>query len=859
MLAQLGVRTAAGIPLSPAAPAAGQSTPPMDPTQAFKQALSAQQATKQHPSNYVQIDTGNKLARDGPDKLKIYLDVAKNGSIFIDEAYQLNGPAGQSVMDDLLAALENQRHELTVIFAGYKKEMEDFINGGNIGLASRLPGDLRLQFDDFDESIIRELLEKNVEKCKLKFAADDSFGSSSLNEKSSTGLVALARRIAQGCGKTGFANARTVRNQWDAVLKRMSTRVSEAQRKGGQKLSSDFDIELVLEDFLGKEPNPARDPSLLKLHKMTGLRSAKATITKIATQLSINYAEEVRGQIPKPFSLNCIFAGNAGTGKTTAAELFADFLVSVGMATGFDKITPSAFMDETAGRTRTALGKVLNSAALTGRVLFIDEAHQMFETLDQGSMSSGVPVLKDGSRAAFETLVSSIPGDGSSTFILILAGYTDKLRDMLNHPKVDQGFRRRVPNWVEFDDFSNEELRLLLKQTAMSHPFHLTLDFATADQVVTQRLARLRASAGFGNAGTVRELVSTAASLQQSRIFDMEKATSQALADGVRRRLMPSDFELNKADTSNMSVEEKAEFAFRGLSHCGSLIDQFKRIARNAASILEARKAENKPLDSYLFLGPPGTGKTTIASRFAQFLHSLDILPTDTCEIVNGIDLTAAYVGQSKERVNDAFNKVRLGGVLFIDEAYELMPTDSYKVEVLGQICGNMTQPQYKDVVLIMAGYEKDMTALLKVANIGLRSRFEGHVINFEAWGVETSNSFIIDQLKCKKKWLSEKGIARLEALLREFIDLQGQNWASCRNCNTICSLISENYDNRHGEFKSEAPRRREEGKRQALNEQQMDDKEDLLEKEFYHMAKVEGKDIQFGLIKVPKTKSMQV
>ncbi len=78
-------------------------------------------------------------------------------------------------------------------------------------------------------------------------------------------------------------------------------------------------------------------------------------------------------------------------------------------------------MSESAELTRNALKDIIRSAALSGRVLFIDEAHTMFQ-VDERNKGGGVPPLNDGSRAAFETIVSSIPGDGSSAYVLILAG-----------------------------------------------------------------------------------------------------------------------------------------------------------------------------------------------------------------------------------------------------------------------------------------------------------------------------------------------------------------------------------------------------------------------------------------------------
>ncbi len=78
-------------------------------------------------------------------------------------------------------------------------------------------------------------------------------------------------------------------------------------------------------------------------------------------------------------------------------------------------------MFESAENTRNKLKDIIRSAALRGNVLLIDEAQTMFQ-VDERNKGGGIAPLSEGSRAAFETIVSSIPGDGSSAYVLILAG-----------------------------------------------------------------------------------------------------------------------------------------------------------------------------------------------------------------------------------------------------------------------------------------------------------------------------------------------------------------------------------------------------------------------------------------------------
>lgn len=304
----------------------------------------------------------------------------------------------------------------------------------------------------------------------------------------------------------------------------------------------------------------------------------------------------------------CVYAMYMYVGKTTMGKMFAEFLVRCGLASGITIVTPAQFMSESSSETRDNLKGVLKAAALSGRVLFIDEAHTMFE-VDGRNNGGGVPPLRDGSKTAFETIVSAIPGDGSSSFILILGGYTKELRDMLAHPNIDQGFARRVPNWVPFDDFDNEELRLLLKSTASDPRFNLHVDFPTVDMVVKHKLVGLRAKKGWGNAGSIVNIITDAAKEQQNRILESERRGDLYSPDDSTEKkkwkssqLLLIDFGINM-EMVTASNKEKVAQALKGLSNTAYFEGKFEEISESP-SLTNPMKKPN-----FVFVGPPGTGR----------------------------------------------------------------------------------------------------------------------------------------------------------------------------------------------------------------------------------------------------------
>lgn len=131
-----------------------------------------------------------------------------------------------------------------------------------------------------------------------------------------------------------------------------------------------------------------------------------------------------------------------------------------------------------------------------------------------------------------------------------------------------------------------------------------------------------------------------------------------------------------------------------------------------------------------VFAGDPGTGKTTVAKLVARTLYEIGAIPEDKCMEVPASQLVKGFVGQTAEHVESVM-KEALGGVLFIDEAYELAVKDSqntFNNDVLGVLIRYMED--YRDsLVVIAAGYEKEMKEFLS-SNVGLIRRFQW--ISFE-------------------------------------------------------------------------------------------------------------------------------
>jgi SpoVK/Ycf46/Vps4 family AAA+-type ATPase len=698
------------------------------------------------------------------------------GVIFIDEAYQLtsgNSPGGGAVLDYLLAEVENLMGKIVFLLAGYKKQMETFY-AHNPGIPSRFPIDM--EFVDYTDEELLEILDHKIRK---------GWSGAMQCEEGISGLYGriVARRIGRGRGHEGFGNARTVENVLDQIARRQATRISKARRK---KLKPD-DFLFTKEDLIGPAPSEALSNSTgwKKLSQMIGLESVKETVKVLLDSIQVNYERELAEEPLVEYTLNKVFLGNPGTGKTTVAKLYGAILVDLGLLSNGEVVVknPSDFVGAVIGGSEKQTKGIL--ASTVGKVLVIDEAYGLY------GGSTGPGAQNDPFKTAvIDTIVAevqSVPGDDRCVLLL---GYKDPMEDMFQN--VNPGLSRRFPmsTAFHFGDFSQAQLEQILEMKLKQSGFVAT---GEAKKVALEMLDRARNRPNFGNAGEIDIILNDTKARHQKR-YSSGQTKSSTLLEAI-------DFDENfdRAEKTETNVAK----LFEGTVGTEEIIAKLQGYQE---TVRELKGLGEDPKDcipfNFLFKGPPGTGKTTTAKKMGKVFYDMGFLANAEVVECSVSDLVAQYIGQTGPKVRQCLDKA-LGKVLFVDEAYRLAE-GHFAQEAIDELVDSVTKDKYsKKLIIILAGYDSDIDRLMTV-NQGLASRFS-ETVYFRSLKEGECIALLGSLLSERQKSLKNKNMNKsfdFSVLLAPTSSFQAQlmalfsklvtqsSWASARDVRTLAKQI---------------------------------------------------------------------
>ena len=505
---------------------------------------------------------------------------------------------------------------------------------------------------------------------------------------------------------------------------------------------------------LNEYSTPTLEEARYKLNSIIGIKELKEFIYNVQNNYKVQNIRERLGLTTSKISMNMIFAGNAGTGKTNAARTTFEYLNALGLLSRgvFKEVSKADFVSENINETAKKTMEVVNSAI--GGVLFIDEAYSLCESEEDKVGKEIVDALLKGIE------------DNRDDLIVILAGYENDMEKFLS---INPGLKSRFPNIIHFEDYTPYEMYAIALNIAKSKGYKIA-DNVEDDLIDLFAKNQISGKNDLGNARFVRNII------------------ENAIMDASRKYLQDKQKKIDLLEAHNFNFKVKAKFNLEERLNDIIGLEEVKNLLRSQYKLIVAQeKRKSVGVETKIeqnlnmvFAGNPGTGKTSIARLVAEMLNSMGLLKIGQLVETDRSNFVSEIPGQTSKKTEETF-KEAIGGILFIDEAYTLAydPLGREAIETLLKLIEDYS----KDVIVILAGYEKEMEDFFDV-NIGLRSRFPLWT-NFEDYKPDELSEMAIKLLESKGFKLSKNGYTSLKKSfvdIYENADMQSGNGRLVRN-----------------------------------------------------------------------------
>lgn len=520
-----------------------------------------------------------------------------------------------------------------------------------------------------------------------------------------------------------------------------------------------------------------------ELEQLVGLQNVKKQIRKTIQFLQFNKEVSQYGistQDVKAVANHTVLMGSPGTGKTTVARLLGKLYVAMGLlpsghvvAVNREKLV-AQYIGQTAPKTKEAIELAM------GGILFIDEA---YELSNKGENDFGPEAL----AVLLEEMENR-----RGQFIVVVAGYEAEMQQFL---QTNPGLKSRFNQEFKLEDYTPEEMQAIALKLFTEKERVIT---AEALELLTKEFTNLwrKRDRFFANARVVRNIVEKIMQEQAERCMETarenwnaEFLTSITVADVQKI--------LDKVEKKSFVVPIQEELLNKALQDLEGLIGltKVKNEINKLVTLVRYYREEDKDIAELsphtVLQGSPGTGKTEVARIIARIYEALGILERGELVEINRDKVISSYAGESEKLISKYIEQA-MGGVLFIDEAYQLtqygLNDPGHKViEVLLKYL----EDRRGEFIVIVAGYPSKMAEFLQ-ANDGLQRRFI-RSLEFEDYNPE-------QLMQIGEKLLQNKGYklsqAAQVALDKYFSLIYANRDVSFGNAGLVRNLMMETIKN---------------------------------------------------------------
>ena len=681
---------------------------------------------------------------------KLFED-AKGGMLFVDNAQKLVDEEGKASagFQRFINKMDQYKNDPIVLMAGLPFGLREFAkNPKNKNITGRFQKIFTIS--DYTPVQYAAITEFELKKQGLILSSEAS-------EKLLQRFRFLYKELKKTDSGVNAVNGYLANNE------EQSLRGSYYLRKASDKIILPEDIKEKVEE------KKSLQEILAELDSIIGMTDLKKEIKSLYTQLNQIAEMEKKGVKTDKPAQHFVITGNPGTGKTTVARLLGKIFEGLGLldAGHVVEVDRSKLVSGYVGQTAPNTNQFCDNAM--GGILFIDEVY----TLKQNDSDSF-------GQECIDTLLKRMEDDRGK-FMVVVAGYKSPMEKFLTS---NEGLKSRFTKYFNLEDYNPDELAAIFASLADKQ--HYIVPPETKEKVVSFFKDRCaRKTKDFANGREARNLMDEARKNQAERLSSSDIA-SMSKDDALT--FMPEDIPATTSEKM-VSIEE----ALKDLNELVGL-KSVKDAVKKIANTLQAQKitGQTEKLNKhFVFMGNPGTGKTTVARIMGDVFKSVGMLPTNNLIETDRSKLVAAYVGQTAKLVNEQCDNA-MGGILFVDEAYALKQGqgDSFGQEAVDTLLKRMEDDRGK-FVCIVAGYTKEMNEFL-ASNSGFKSRFSDY-INFDDYNVGEMREIFVGM--CKKRKI-EFADGFDEAIKGRLADIYNGRNAQFANARTVRQLYDKTYEN---------------------------------------------------------------